>query len=245
MSMLKLIVSLSLVFFLGTLNAQYDSTWYQTDRYTEILSSEKAQDTVNPINFDIDFLNVCIFHATNEYRIKKGKEALNFDQKLHDLSKKYQKLYENKKFSNTMRYQKRIIKQVYGDAKKVKFKGTLLHANVGSGNILNYNGKRYFYNKREETTDLHLFYGDKPTSKDKNKEREAIPYYTYQELARSIVKSTNQDQNKINNKSKAYKYVGVYCMLDYRTLYKRTIPQLKVITVFGGYQTDLLKEAID
>ncbi len=221
--------------------SQYDSTWYEVSRYEEILSSQQAQDSVNPINFDVDFLNLCVFHATNEYRIKKKKKALEFNQNLHDLAKNYQKTYENKKFSSPTRYQKRMMRTVYEDASKKKFKGSLLNVNAGTGNILNYNGKKFFYNSRDESTDLHLFYGDRPKSTDKDKSRQAIPKYTYAELARDIVKSTSKEQNKINNKSKAYRFTGVYVMLDYKTLYRKAIPQIKVITIFGGYQTDLIK----
>ena len=92
------------------------------------------------------------------------------------------------------------------------------------------------YNKSDTDTEFHLFYGEKPKKRDKDKSRLEIPHHSYLSFAKQLLSNLESD-NKKNLYSKSYKWGGLHLQWYYKSINKNKIPQIKMIFILGGYQT--------
>jgi hypothetical protein len=218
------------------------SSTYYNQTASAFFASGLADKTLNVNSADPELLNATVFHAINLLREKKGRTAFEYSEELYKMSKEYMDKMEKKKFTDPEAIQKRYTKVMLNDAKNKGFKGTLVNMNAIEYQAVNYNGKEFFYNKKDTTTALHLFYGKPPLKNEKKPERDSIDCYTYKTFADALVDELlKADKQKITT-SKAYRFSACVLQWDYSTLYKKRIPQIKLIQVAGGFQTDLIND---
>lgn len=214
-----------------------------SSEHTSYLEGEYGQQILDPLKFNVDQLNECLFHAINEYRLQKKKSVFSWSEPLTEVALHHQKTYEHKKFFSFERMFKKFSKNLLQLAQMKGYKGGLVTVSARGFNIIDYNNKPFFYERRDQVSDLHLFYGDRKKVKS-DADKKPIPYYTFAKLSRSIVRQMIKSERKAKNMDKAYRDIGLYTMLDYKSLYRRGIPQIKVVIIYGGYQTDLLKDLV-
>jgi len=215
---------------------------YYVQSASSFFATGLADKTLNVSTADPELLNATVFHTINLLREKKGRAPFEYSPELFKLTKEYMDKNEKKKFTDAEAFQKRYAKVLLKDAKSKNFKGTLVNLNVLDFQAIDYNGKEFFYNKKDSTTALHLFYGKMPVKNEKNPERDSIPCYTYKTFAEAMVDALlKSDKQKITI-SKAYRFSACVLQWDYNTLYKKKIPQIKFLQIAGGYQTDLMKD---
>ena len=215
---------------------------YYDQSFEEFFASGVADKEFTLADTDAELLNAAVFHAVNEMRSQKGKLPFQYSPELQKLVNVYLSKVENKSFISGEAIGKKFAKSILKDAKEKGFKGTLVDLNAVQTQAIAYNNKTFFYNKKDVSTDLHLFYGERPAKTDKNQEREAIPFYTYKTFAENAVAQLLKldEENKVT--SKAYKFSACVLQWDYNSLYKSRIPQIKMLQIVGGFQTDLIKE---
>jgi len=215
---------------------------YYEQSFEEFFASGVADKEFTLADTDPELLNAAVFHAVNEMRSQKGKLPFQYSPELQKLVNVYLSKVENKSFISGEAIRKKFAKSILKDAKERGFKGTLVDLNALQSQAISYNNKIFFYNKKDISTDLHLFYGERPAKTDKNQEREAIPFYTYKTFAENAVAQLLKldEENKVT--SKAYKFSACVLQWDYNSLYKSRIPQIKMLQIVGGFQTDLIKE---
>jgi hypothetical protein len=215
---------------------------YYDQSFEEFFASGVADREFTLADTDAELLNAAVFHAVNKMRSQKGKLPFQHSPELQKLVNVYLSKVENKSFVSGEAIRKKFLKSILKDAKERGFKGTLVDLNALQTQGIAYNNKTFFYNKKDVSTDLHLFYGERPAKTDKNQEREAIPFYTYKTFAESAVAQLLKldEENKVT--SKAYKFSVCVLQWDYNSLYKSRIPQIKMLQIVGGFQTDLIEE---
>lgn len=234
-----LIVGFLSLIILSSFNA---NNGYYTQNASSFFASGLADRVLNVNTADPELLNATVFHTINQYREKKGRDPFEYSQELYNLTKEYMDKNEKKKFTNGEAIQKRYSKVILNDAKNKNFKGTLVNLNALEFQAVDYNGKEFFYNKKDSTTAMHLFYGKMPVKNEKKPERDSIVCYTYRSFAEAMVNELiKNDKQKITS-SKAYRFSACVLQYDYSTLYKKKIPQIKFLQIAGGYQTDLIKD---
>lgn len=232
------LLSLAIVLF----SAFESPNQYYAQSASSFFAAGVADKTFNVNTVDPELLNATVFHAINIMREKKGRTAFEYSPELYKMTKEYMDKMEKKKFTDPEAIQKRYAKLLLNDAKSKGFKGTLVNMNVLEHQAVNYNGKEFFYNKKDTITALHLFYGKPPVKNEKKPERDSLECYTYITFANALVDELlKSDKQKITT-SKAYRYSACVLQYDYSTLYKKRIPQIKLIQVAGGFQTDLMEE---
>lgn len=221
------------------------SSSYYNKTASAFFGSGVADRTLNVNTADPELLNATLFHAINLLREKKGKTAFEYSEELYKMSKEYMDKMEKKKFTDPEAIQKRYAKVMLNNAQAKGFKGTLVNMNAIEYQAVNYNGKEFFYNKKDTNTALHLFYGKPPVKNEKKPERDSIDCYTYKSFAEAVLgELLKEDKQKITT-SKAYRFSACVLQWDYSTLYKKRIPQIKLIQMAGGFQTDLMNDELD
>ena len=188
-------------------------------------------------SFDEKVMNDLIFQLVNEKRLKKGLEVLKHEPALSSAAKEYQSKFEFRRFKYPEKIERKIERKLYLKTRRLGFKGGLVLPIVGQGNAIDYKkGTDFFYDKKETDTEFHLFYGDKPRKKDKDKFRVSIPHHSYLSFAKNFLKEL-ESKNKKKLYSKSYKWGGLHLQWYYKSINKKKIPQLKMIFILGGYQT--------
>lgn len=236
--MWRIISGVSLMFLIVFSLKGSDSLSVQEPAY---LDSEEANQIADPLTLDVNILNRCVFHAINEYREQKNKPTFTYSEELSNVALQFQKSYEHRKFTTFERMVKKFSRSSLDLTQKEGYKGTLVNVSASSFNVIDYNNKPFFYERRDTTSPLHLFYGDRKKVKN-DEDKRPIPYYSYAALSRQVVKQMQKLEKKAKSMDKAYRDVGVYTMLDYKSLYRNGIPQVKVVILYGGFQIDLLKD---
>lgn len=231
----KRFIGLSLFLFFGLVSYSF------LEQTENPLDDPKAKKIVDPLNMDVAFLDNCILESINQKRVEYNRPEYKKSDALKRVCKAYQEEYKSRRFTNADRYERRINRGVLEKAEHIGYEGSLVESKVASLNALNYNGKEYFHDARDTTTELQLFYGERGDGYD-----QPIEKYTYRGLSQAVAKHFFQARGyKKTMKSRAFKDIGIACRLDYRSLHRKTIPQLKVLVILGGNQTDLLKELMN
>lgn len=203
----------------------------------QVVLGQKKSEKVDPTSFNKEFLVQCILEELNS----RKQINLESNKSLADISEVYQLTYEAKHFYASGRYQTRIDKELsLKTTEQLKYEGSLVVSVVSSIDMIDYQGGDFHYHRADKLSTLHLFYGER--TKLNQIEEKLIPFDTYQTLSKKIVDQNLTGVNKKVLKSSAYKDIGVSVALDYKTLYRSKIPQIKVIMVLGGNQTALLKD---
>ena len=196
-------------------------------------------------SFDEQVMNNLIFRLVNEKRVKKGLEALEHEPALSSVAKQYQSKLEFRRFRYPEKIERKIERKLSFKTRRLGFKGGLVLPIVGQGNAIDYKkGADFFYDKKENDTEFHLFYGDKPRKKDKDKFRAGIPHHSYLSFAKNFLKGL-ESKNKKKLYSKSYKWGGLHLQWYYKSINKKKIPQLKMIFILGGYQTSGMWDDIE
>lgn len=214
-----------------------DTSYYYVYDYNTFFSSGLSNTELDPTKPDYDLLNATVFFTLNKIRVSKRRVPYIFSSNLYKTAYYYNSMYNSGKLDNIEKNQKRIRKKFNLVCKAFGFKGALTGFSIASINSINQKQrKKFYYDKKDSTTSLRLFIGEKPKSSDTSFIAQPVKLYTYQEFADALMKSWKISTDSFNKRSRAYT-LGACCItIDGRTLYKRKFPKAKTIFVFGGYR---------
>ena len=206
---------------------------------------ENTNQLLSVRGFDEQVMSDLIFKLINEKRIKKGLEVLKHEAALSSVAKEFQSKLEFRRFKDPEKIERKIERRLAHRTRRLGFKGGLVLPIAGQGNAINYKkGEVFFYDKKETETEFHLFYGNKPKKKDKDKIRVEIPHHSYLSFAQNFLKEL-ESKNKKKLYSKSYKWGGLHLQWYYKSINKKKIPQMKMIFILGGYQTSGMWDDIE
>jgi hypothetical protein len=226
--------------FLSAIDAEVAPNPYLesgTAEWQVFLADSKLDAKVDIQNFDVELLAAAVFHTTNKYRKRHGRTELSFSVPLDIAAQNYLNFYSSNTFNRTDKNAIKLNKAAGFAVRQLGFQPRLVDVVVNKKKLINHNGGSFFYNRLDNETELHLFYGHKDDLKDSAYLPEAVPLYTYRSLAESVVEQNVRYPNGQCLRSRAYSYMSCRIELDERTVHKNQIPTGKVIIIFGGYRT--------
>ena len=201
------------------------------------LSDSRLDQQVDLLDIDEDLLNAAVFHTINKFRKRFRREPLVFTPELDKLAQNYQDFFSSYSFNKTPRNIAKLNKVAQFAARVLGYRPRLVDVAVEKANMLDYSGRPFFYNRRDEMTDLHLFYGRREDMRDTAYVPEPLVAHTYRSSALEIVRKNFRGSNSQRLRSRAYSHMSVRVQLDDKTLFKNAIPQGNLIFVLGGYRT--------
>jgi hypothetical protein len=189
-------------------------------------------------NTDHELLNQIVFQLINIERLRRKLDTLAFNTSLYQIARKSQSTLEFRTFNNPLKIQSKINRKLNEKAKKMGYKGGILVSLASQHNAIDYEkGKEFFHKKNDKTNKLGLYYGTKKDLKNPSITVLKIPNYTYIEFASALLKNLSSKQKKILYNA-SYRDLGLQLNWYYKSLHKRKIPQIKLVTILGGYMTD-------
>jgi hypothetical protein len=226
--------------FLKGLDGDLVPNTYLSSEPTEwqvFLSDSRLDEKLDLENLDEELLSAAVFHTMNKLRKRYRREEMQFSAKLDITAQNYLNFYSSYAFQLTDKNTLKLNKAAEFAARQLGFRPRLIDVVVNKQEMVNHNGRPFFYDRHDEETDLHLFYGRKEDLKDSSYVPNPIPAHTYRSLAEQLVLENLKYPNGQYLRSRAYSFMSCRVELDKRTLYKNTLPKANVIFVFGGYRT--------
>jgi hypothetical protein len=210
------------------------------DNSASFFGSGAANEELIPYNIDQELLNATVFFMFNKIRKQKHRTELEFSPQLELAAYNFIKQYSVFKFKKLKNNNARISKILPFLFKKLNIKQGVSKGLVVLPQLVDYKfGKRFYYDKEDEETDLKMYYGRKI---DADKEEEGlvkipIPTYTYYSFAEKLVRDLMSSFPSRFAKSKSYEKAACYLAVDEKSLYKRKIPRARAIIILSGKRT--------
>ncbi len=105
--------------------------------------------------------------------------------------------------------------------------------------LVDYLGKKYYYDKSNTDSDLHLIYGTKEENEIKKKQNDSFIYpliksKTQLQFFNDVLKKLIRVFTKSNFKSSYFNRVGFSIRVDQDSLHKKALPRAKIVVMIGG-----------
>jgi hypothetical protein len=192
----------------------------------------------NPLHPDYELLNQLVLEKINSKRAKKHATEIASHKVLGEVASFYTNTYVLRKFENSEDNRLFIKKKIRKICKAHGYDPRLTTFTINTLNAIRYTRRSYYYDKEENESELHLYYGDhKPTKKEKQAESykpEAMKLYSYEEIANLIAEQLIKSSGRLKTLNTAYSQIGLSCAVEPRSIGGRKIPQLKIIMLLGG-----------
>ncbi|MBL4592592.1 MAG: hypothetical protein JKX68_02120 [Flavobacteriales bacterium] len=208
--------------------------------FGSFFGSGLSEEELIPYDIDQELLNATVFFMLNKVRKQKHRKALAFSPKLELSAYNFVKQYSVFKFRKLKNNNARISKVLPFLFKKLSVKQGISKGLVVLPQLVDYKfGKRFYYDKNDNETDLQMFYGRK---RDSDKEEEGllkipIPTFTYKSFAEKLIKNLVSGYSGRFARSKSYTMSACYVEVDEKSLYRRKIPRARVIIILSGKRT--------
>ncbi len=228
--------------------SKIDTTYNTENKYLKEYNSESffasgiSDETMDVANIDHELLNATIFFTLNKFRARKKREMYKYSFELENIAFNYVLIKSKKRIEDNRNNWQRIYKDFPGIGNLFDFKGKLITFNIACIDAIDYKkGKKFYYDRKDKSTDLKLYYGERHLRGEVSKEKIPIRSYSYMEFADELISNFRIGHGSRNAKSKAYEYVGCYVDVDERTLHRRKIPKIKAMIVYGGFRLKGIK----
>jgi len=200
-------------------------------------------DVFNP---DYDGLNSGIIEKINNRRLAQQQQALE-----HSLSLQKTALYLTRdlrltRFERMQNNRKVLERTAYLKSWKYGNSYTLMTVVIATHYAVNFRGGRFYYDRKDTETRSHLFYGDKPSKKEKEApgyKADPVEDFSVNELADRIAGKFLRDKRAMKCLNAGYTVMGCSCTLEKNTVGRRRVPVIKATFILGGKRLGLLEEA--
>lgn len=256
--MQKVIISLFLILFSGTIFSQTKflaiiDTNYLSNSYigdsselSGIISSSTWQEQFLPADYDQDFLNAAVCGYINQLRKKCSVKPLSFSKELYTVCYNFLDYFSLQAFQFNPEKNEKYNKLAKKSAKKIHYPKGIIKTVIFRVPAVHYKGGVFYFEENDETTDLKLFYGTKPTKKESESENKPelkpVLTYTYQAFIQNFFKNNLKAKYNSLIYSKQFSSLACYLIVDKNTINKNKIPQVSCMCIFGA---DRLKEVPD
>lgn len=236
--------------FLALIDSNYISNKYINDSTNtlDFYFDARLQEKFNPLKPDIDLFNAGLFSAIQRERKRKAKDILTFSLQQYTICNRFLEFYLPNKFVNDNDNIEKFSKTTKKALKKIQFPKGISKVITFKIRCLKFKGNNFYYDKKDEDTDLKLFKGAKPTIKDSVKlakiEKVPLEMFTYKQLIDYFIK--NEFKRKYNAVlyGKEFSSLGCHIKVDERTLNKNKIPEIAIILIYGANRLKNIDKAV-
>jgi uncharacterized protein YkwD len=113
--------------------SSFEDVRYKDMDWQKFYKLDEANEFVDPLNYDFDFMNAAVFFAVNKYRAGKGLPQLKFEPRLRDAATIHSYMMVKKNFFDHMNY---TDPKLQGPDKRMElcgYKGQRLAENLARG----------------------------------------------------------------------------------------------------------------
>lgn len=196
----------------------------------------RAQD-FDPAHPDYELLRSKVLDKLNERRTLRHRQGMSGHAVLQLTADQYTARLRATRLENTSDNRQRVHKKIRKNARLNGYKNAFIDFHIASLTAINYGGSRFYYDRLDEDTQIHLFEGKRPSKKEKEAPSyKAVPLrlYTYDQLAGLIVSRFSTDDGTFKSLNNGYDKIGISMAVEKNTLFRNKKPVLKIIVVLGG-----------
>jgi hypothetical protein len=182
-------------------------------------------------------LNAKIIEFINTKRLKRDEPELSPHPALQKTAEYFTSNFKLRKFQQLISEQKIMEKKAKTMAYQFGYTNTLLTLNMATTRAIDYKGGTFHFDGKDTETNSHLFYGNRPSKKEKEDPSfKLFPIHDFslEELAESIASDFLRDRRSTKALNEGYTNIGCSTQLEKNTLNRQKIPQIKAIFVLGG-----------
>jgi hypothetical protein len=182
-------------------------------------------------------LKELIVEKINEKRVRRGFKTLTTNTSLQITADNYTKALRAKKLERNLENKARINKKFKKNCRTNGYTNAFIDYHITSIPCIHLSGTKFYYDKEDTETPVHLFLGEKPTKKEKEKDGfKAYPakLYSYQELANAIARQFISDEGSFKILNNGFDKFGFSLAVEQQTLFKNKLPKIKAIIIVGG-----------
>jgi hypothetical protein len=198
--------------------------------------SLSAQD-FDPTKPNYDLLKQLVIEKLNQKRNRKSKINLIQHQALQTTSDNYTRKLRASKLEKNSSNEIRISKKLKKNCKANGYRNAFVDYHITSLPCVNSKGFKFYYDREDTETNTHLFMGNRPTKKEKEKDTyksTPIKLFSYNELADLIAKQFMKDDGSFKILNNGFDKFGFSIAVEQSTLYRNRLPKIKIIIILGG-----------
>ncbi len=190
---------------------------------------------VNHPNYDL--LNTLIINYINDKRSEKQKQNLQPNEALQKTAFYFTHQLRLKRIERMMDERRVLKRKVYLQSWQNGFQSGLVEVSISFSKAVNYEGGSFYFDKEDTETNAHLFYGKRPSKKEKASndfKLKPMKDYIYTELAELIAEQFLRDNRSTKVLNKGYSLIGCSTSLEKNTVNRNRLPLIKAIFILGG-----------
>lgn len=235
--------------FLSLIDTNFIDNPYFNDSTSmeDFYDDPRLNEVFNPLNPDIELLNAGLFSAIQRERKRRGKSNFEFSDQQYTLCKQFLDYYVPDRFSGEHENLIRFDKTTKKSLKKMRFPKGVSKVFTFQIRALDFKGNNFHYLSTDEETDMKLFKGPKPDTRDSAKlakiEKVPVPTFTYRKLIDHVMKQQLKKKYAGTLFSKEYSSMACYFKVDKRTLLRNKIPELSFIMILGADRLKYMNQA--
>ena len=229
------------------------NSYAQNRRYYANLATTKAffieegiatENKLDVIHFDAHNYAGMVLNNLNATRAKRGRKDLVQDSTFNRMCKLGVNHF-SKSFFTSRKHRNKVVRYTDFSLRKMKGEHRLFRAIVFTQNVVHLSDRNNFYlDRRDKTTDLQLFEGEKSTAKPEDEDYiEPVPVkeLTEKQFVWEVIKSIKRENGARELITRNYTHVGVSIRIDPTSINKKRVPRVFVMVLLGGKQTQKVK----
>ncbi len=207
----------------------FPDSYYQQFDWSTFESWAPINEKIDANNVDYSLLQAAVFYYTNQYRVSKKLNLLQYQPTLGSAAIYQSSQMAEKRFYDHTNPYDRSMRTAMDRAKKYGFDGSMVGENIALEFLLNYKGQTKYWYELSRSGDYKYYYGDNRTNKG------YVPLHSYLSLGQSIVKAwINSPDHRANLLYKDFKYLGCGVHVEPQSQGNKNIPRIYATQVFGG-----------
>lgn len=220
------------------LNQALDSLNNFNDQLSETEITKPNEELVNLPDIDSKKLTNILHYAMFKSIRKKHAKSFQTSENLNRIAEVCNTILSKSKFENKTSWTN-LQKYLHRSFRGINCDFSIIQATAFRVPLIKVHGK-YYYDKSDIDTDLHLFKGKKKTltkkeiEEGKTIEPKPLEPINEIELAKLYKKKIYKGLKKKHLARGTFTRIGVHILLDEKTINRKKIPTLKVIVIIGA-----------
>ncbi len=195
---------------------------------------------IEPNQLEHEKIEAVLFKAINNWRNAKRKAAFRVHSKLDRLAKVYVSNNKYYKFKNTKLNGLRLTKYLSRAPKYTPLDFKFMEGLILLMPVVDYKKGQYYYHEGYDASPFDLYHG-KHDKKKEDKVKPVLPI-NYQEFAERCISMISSSKYGAYLRSKSYELLSVKVEASEKNKFKKKVPQVKMLILFGAYQNKFLLE---
>lgn len=191
----------------------------------------------DPTAPDYELLKELVLEKLNQKRTRRAYKILENNNALQITADNYTKVLRARKLEKNSENKTRINKKFKKNCRTNGYTNAFVDYHIASIPCIHLSGTKFYYDKEDTDTPIHLFLGEKPSKKEKSEDNfKAYPVklYSYQELAEAIVRQFVGDEGTFKILNNGFDKFGFSLAVEQQTLFRNRLPKIKAIIIVGG-----------